>query len=89
MEKQTIESGWGLQDTKGIREAPVVLGTYGRLASKKQEKKTQDLTQQNQADPSNGCDSGKQALKAARMEDFLVSVSAPGVSSHSAAFSKK
>lgn len=36
-EKQTTESGWGLQDTKGISEAPVVLGTYRRLASKNQE----------------------------------------------------
>lgn len=55
MEKQTIESGWGLQDTKGISGAPVVLGTYRRLASKNQEEKSQDLTPWNEPDPSDGC----------------------------------
>lgn len=33
MEKQTVQSGGGLESMKGISKAPVVLGTYGRPAS--------------------------------------------------------
>lgn len=30
MEKQTVESGWGLECMKGISEGPVVLGRHRR-----------------------------------------------------------
>lgn len=40
MEKQTIQSGWGLEGMKGISEAPVVHSTNRSTASNNQEEQT-------------------------------------------------